>query len=306
MIEALEAHPLWQQARHGEFPGVDGVTVRYSLLRHPQERGAIALCSGRVESYLKYWELVEQLYAEGYSLYLWDHRGQGRSGRMLEDPQIGHVERFDHYVEDLHHLYQAFIAPAGHRHRFLLGHSMGGAIATEYLARHPGHFQAAALSAPMYGILLPAPKWLLQPLVALMARVRPHGYIPGGGGYHVPTFEENQLTGDRERYQAFRALYHARPKLQLGDPSLRWLSEALKQIDRLARLRVQPPLLVMQAEADTIVDNAAQESFCERQPQHALKRFAGARHELLIERDPIRDDAIRSALAWFDRHGAGR
>ncbi|MBY6187532.1 alpha/beta fold hydrolase [Marinobacter hydrocarbonoclasticus] len=299
-IEAI----IWQQAEQGQFIGVDGVPIHYAVLRHPNERGAIALCTGRVETYLKYHELVEQLYGLGFSLYLWDHRGQGLSGRLLSNHHIGHVRRFDDYVADMHQLYQTLIAPAGHQHIALLGHSMGGAIATAYMTRYPTHFQAAALSAPMYGIVLPAPKWLLQPTVSLMAALRPEQYIPGGSDYEPVRFEENELTGDPVRYAKFRALYDAWPEVQLGDPSLNWLKEALKQIDQLARDSVTTPILVMQAGDDAIVDNAAQNAFCDRQPQHQLQRFHGARHEILLEQDEIRTQAITAALHWWVHHGA--
>ncbi|MBY5922766.1 alpha/beta fold hydrolase [Ferrimonas balearica] len=295
---------IWQQAEQGSFAGVDGVPIHYAVLRHPQERGAIALCTGRVETYLKYHELVDDLYGMGFTLYLWDHRGQGLSGRMLANPQVGHVARFDDYVADMHELYQTLIAPAGHRHLALLGHSMGGAIATTYLQRYPDHFQAAVLSAPMYGILLPAPKALLQPLVALMATFAPGRYVPGGNDYDPVRFEENELTGDARRYAEFRALYEAWPGVKLGDPSLGWLAQALKQIDKLTRMTVSVPILVLQAGDDNIVDNEAQQAFCERQPHHQLLTYQGARHEILIEQDPIRSAAINAAEQWWVRHGA--
>lgn len=42
----------------------------------------------------------------------------------------------------------------GHyQERFLLAHSMGGAIATRYIQTTPAHpFSALALSAPMFGV----------------------------------------------------------------------------------------------------------------------------------------------------------
>lgn len=300
----MSVDSLWQQAEQGQFAGVDGVAVHYAILRHPNERGAVALCTGRVETYLKYAELVAELYGAGFTLYLWDHRGQGLSGRMLDNPHIGHVRRFDDYIEDFHRFYQQHIAPAGHRYRALLGHSMGGAIATAYLQRYPEHFQAAALSAPMYGIRLPVAKAILQPLVSLLASLTPGRYVPGGHDYEPVRFEENELTGDAGRYQSFRALYEAQPQLQLGDPSLNWLKEALQQIDHLAVAEVTVPILVMQAGQDSIVDNAAQCAFCARQPQHQLIRYDGARHEILIEQDPIRSAAITASMQWWERHGA--
>jgi len=37
----------------------------------------------------------------GFDVLIIDHRGQGRSGRLLADPHLGHVNRFNDYVDDL-------------------------------------------------------------------------------------------------------------------------------------------------------------------------------------------------------------
>lgn len=59
-----------------------------------------------------------------------DHRGQGRSGRLLSDTHRGHVVNFSDYVDDLAALWQQQVVPGHWRKRFILAHSMGGAIAT--------------------------------------------------------------------------------------------------------------------------------------------------------------------------------
>ncbi len=93
---------FWQQhAQPGEFSGVDGVPIRYVALRNPVGHKAILVVNGRLESYIKYQELAYELFQQGYSVYLYDHRGQGFSGRMLSDPQKGYVQRFADYVTDL-------------------------------------------------------------------------------------------------------------------------------------------------------------------------------------------------------------
>ncbi|GAA4878524.1 alpha/beta fold hydrolase [Ferrimonas pelagia] len=298
LTHVMSRWPLWAQAEHGEFTGVDNIAIRYSILRHPDADAAVVISNGRIESYLKYWPLIEALYAQGVSVYLWDHRGQGLSQRMLANPHIGHVEQFEHYVEDMAQFYREHIAPDGHTRHWLLGHSMGGAIAALYLSRYPEHFERAAFSAPMFGICLPLPRPLLQPVVELCDRLRPQRYILGGHNYDPVPFECNKLTSDRTEYQQFRQLYRDCPAIQLGDPSNRWLKQALAACDRIRPERIQTPILVMQAGADSVVCNQAQTAFV--QPPHRLHRFEHAKHELFIESAEIRSQVLTLLQQWFE------
>jgi len=95
------------------------------------------IVNGRNESYWKYQELFYELYSHGYDVYAYDHRGQGESGRILKDPQVGYVAEFDYYVDDLDTFIYDVVKPERYKNRYLLAHSMGGAVATLYLERKP-------------------------------------------------------------------------------------------------------------------------------------------------------------------------
>ena len=160
-VPSLYQQPLpdfWRQhAVEGEFKGKDGVTIRYAALRQAKVDRAILIVNGRGESYLKYQELAGDLWRQGYSLYLIDHRGQGMSDRMLDDPQKGYVDQFDDYVVDLKQFHDQIIMADQPAKLFLLAHSMGGAISARYLERWPDDIKAAVLSSPMLGINLGGP-----------------------------------------------------------------------------------------------------------------------------------------------------
>lgn len=80
--------------------------------------------SRRIESYVKYAELAYDLFHLGFDIFIIDHRGQGRSGRMLSDPHRGHVDHFNDYVEDLAAFWQQEIELGPWRKRYIW-HSMG-------------------------------------------------------------------------------------------------------------------------------------------------------------------------------------
>lgn len=119
---------FWQQRQEEVFMGVDDVSIRFVRFTSKQHSRVVLVSPGRIESYMKYPELAYDLFHSGYDVVIVDHRGQGKSGRMLDDHHRGHVVRFDDYVDDLEILWQQEILSKPYKQRFALAHSMGGAI----------------------------------------------------------------------------------------------------------------------------------------------------------------------------------
>ncbi|WP_429022208.1 alpha/beta fold hydrolase [Aeromonas allosaccharophila] len=302
---------FWRQhAVEGEYKGKDGVTIRYAALRQAKVDRAILIVNGRVESYLKYQELAWDLWRQGYSLYLIDHRGQGMSDRMLDNPQKGYVDHFDDYVVDLKQFHDQIIMADQPAKLFLLAHSMGGAISARYLERWPDDIKAAVLSSPMLGINLGGlPKWLAKGLAATLGTVGgwigepPYG--PGQGPYQDDGFADNGLTHSQTRYQAFRQLYEQYPQIKLGGATAHWIYQGISGADAAIAEAgaIKTPLLVLQAGNDSVVDNAAQDRFCTIAKCEGGKplRIEGAWHELFIESDDKRQPALTAMVDFFAR-----
>ena len=70
----------------GWFAGVGGKKIRYSLKKSASEKVAIVVVSGRTEHITKYAEFFYDFKDLGYSFFIYDHRGQGSSERLLNDP----------------------------------------------------------------------------------------------------------------------------------------------------------------------------------------------------------------------------
>lgn len=291
----------------GEFQGVDNLSLAYAYVLHPQARGTVLISSGRIEGYLKYKETLFDLYQNHFNVFALDHRGQGLSGRMSRNPQQGLVTDFDDYVSDLKTFYDGWVRPASAQPPFLLGHSMGAAIGTLYLLKYPRDFQAAAFSAPMYGIKSPIPLFVARALIQVGLRLnkllseRPWYFI-GQSDYLALPFALNQLTHSPLRYRLFREEYEKQPTLKLGGVTFQWLAAALKAMTHIEQQahRLDTPLLVLQAGADSVVDNRKQDRICELMPHCRRRCFEGARHELLMEEDKHRVPALTAILRFFD------
>lgn len=303
-----DLYPMWQQRKHGYITGQSGLSLYWSAFTRPEHTKAVVLVNGRVETLEKYLEVIFDLVNQGYDVYSYDHRGQGYSDRLVMQPQdIGHVVDFADYVADLHIFIHQVVDKQRYSSRYLLAHSMGGAVATLYAQQHPDAFDAIAMTAPMYGINV---KPLLKKTGARLCRVlswfnHPAGYAPGQGPYQAKAFVDNPLTQSETRFLWFRRLFDDNRHLQIGGPSSRWIWQAMEASERCltAAETVTTPLLLLQAGKDTIVCNDAIFTFYRRRQRSGqpiqFKIIANARHELLFEQDKYRVPSVTEILDFF-------
>ena len=304
---------FWRQREECEFTGVENVPIRYVRFTSPQHDKVILIVPGRIESYVKYPELAYDLWHCGYDVIIVDHRGQGRSGRLLQDAHRGHVVHFDHYVDDLDTLYLKEVIAGHYRQRYALAHSMGGAILTLLLARNPAAFNAAVLASPMFGIYLPMPDWMAHRILnwaEKRASMR-EGYALGTGKWRVRPFSLNVLTHSRERYKRSLRFYADDPALRVGGPTYHWVREGIQAGQNILSkaATISTPLLLLQAGDDKVVDNRSQDLFCAAMQAagHACEGgkpyiIEGARHEILFEKDAMRAEALHAIVDFFARH----
>tara|TARA_R110000824_G_scaffold401149_1_gene610928 strand:- start:959 stop:1906 length:948 start_codon:yes stop_codon:yes gene_type:complete len=268
-------------------------------------RGTVFLFNGRTEFVEKYFEVIGELRARGFSVVSIDWRGQGLSTRMLDDPRKGHIDDFATFDRDLAHV-MAEVASGFPKPWYALAHSMGGNILLRGAHDHPDWFSGVVLSAPMLGLKFPgramalAVRGLAVGLDRLGLGAR---YVPGGtprANDETP-FAENILTHDEGRYALLQALTRAEPALGLGSATIGWLHAAFRSVDKVSApgwlAEIETPVLICLAAQDGLIDGAALRHAAAHLPAGELVEIDGARHEILIETDPCR------AAFWaaFDR-----
>ena len=299
--------PFWQHSlTQASFIAKDGLNIAYAYVIHPQAKGSIVISSGRIEAYIKYKELVFDLYHNGYSVFIHDHRGQGQSGRMVANPHLGYVDDFNDYVDDFELFMQRVVLPRISHQPVLLGHSMGCAIGALYCLHYPLRFSKAVFSAPMFGIRPALPKWFATLLVKshfALGRLlsKQYGYFFGQQDYVNHDFVGNNLTHSVIRYDIFRQEYAHNPQVQLGGVSGHWLHAAAQAMDEIEDTAEKFPIpsLVIQAGGDEVVDNRRQRKVVAKMPRSELTIIEHAKHELLMEQDPYRIATMQAALTFI-------
>lgn len=285
----------------------DGVQIRAGHWPLATAKGTVFLLPGRTEYIEKYGRAARDLAQRGYATLTIDFRGQGLADRALDDPMLGHVRDFAEYQRDMEALITFARAEGLAEPWFLMGHSMGGAIALRVLmGRHP--FKAVAFSAPMWGILMSA---LMRPMALVMGHAAramgfDHRAVPGSREatyvLAVP-FVGNTLTTDAEMWDYMRQQALAVPALTLAGPSLGWLQAALAECRALAALPA-PDLAALTALGlqERIVDTATIHARMAQWPKGTLSLYPGAEHEVMMERPDTRARFFDESCALFDLH----
>ncbi|QLC21781.1 alpha/beta hydrolase [Parasphingopyxis sp. CP4] len=259
-------------------------------------RGSMIFQTGRGDIFEKYLESLTEWHEAGWNLTGFDWRGQSGSGRMLTDPTVGHIESFDIWVEDLADFVREWRAETPGPH-VLGAHSMGGHLAMRYLIDHRPGLDGAVFSAPMLKVVS---KPLPERVAAFVARMfvrfgfadqhawqeneRPS--IPGSS-------RQKLLTHDFERYSDENWWLREKPELKIGPPSWQWLAAAYKSSAKMFAKdtfeQVSTPVLIVGAKKDRLVNARAIKTAADRLANAQLMMHDFAAHEVLRERDDMRD-----------------
>ena len=275
----------------------DGARLRVACWPGAEGKPTIILLPGFREYIEKHFETIEDLQKRGMAVYTMDWRSQGLSDRPLNNPQKVHVDDFDQYIADLHQFISTIVIPDTQGERYILAHSMGGHIALRYLHDHQFDVEGAVLSAPMVEIYTPTGfRWLARLLVkTLKAMGLSKAYFPGRRDYGPKSsrFDGNKLTSDEARFAEDHDQQTANKTLRTGGPSVGWVAAAIRSSRRLKDERylkaISVPVYIVQCMEDRMVSNRAQDLLSSRINRSQLFHINGAKHEILRERDELRD-----------------
>jgi acylglycerol lipase len=248
---------------------------------------SVALIHGLAEHAGRYAALAARLNAAGIELVAIDLRGHGHA-----PGKRAFVKRFDDYLLDA----QALLDATAERCTplFLMGHSMGGAVAALYaierLKASGRRLNGLILSSPALAPGHDVPRWMLK-LSQVISRL-------------YPSFPAMKIDAALlSRLQPVVNANRNDPLVHHGAIPARTGAELLLAMARIERGRadLRVPLLVYHGTADKLTEPEGSREFGRHagSPDKTLTLHEGSYHETMNDLD--RDQVIGALIAWIEK-----
>ncbi|MGL4912414.1 MAG: alpha/beta fold hydrolase [Romboutsia sp.] len=291
----------------GYIMGAEDVKIYYRSYTLEESKGKIVISHGFCESSEKYREIIKIFNKNGYSVYIMDHRGHGRSGRLGIDNSQINVEDFNYYVYDFKTFLDSVVMyEKGNEKVFLFAHSMGGAIGALFLERYENYFDSAILNCPMMEIDTGRYPKFISKIIANIMCIAGQGnrYLLGHGPFKGMENLNDSGTSSQKRYSTYFKKQLEHKELQTSGGSFNWLREAFNATNTLIKeenaSKITIPVVLYQAGKDTFVRPGGQNKFAKHVKNCRLVLRENAKHEIYIEKDEIFNIYIDEVLKFFN------
>ena len=269
----------------GSFSGPGGIKLFEHWWRPKGgARAAVVLVHGLKDHGARYDHVGRWLARHGYAVHALDLRGHGES-----EGERFFVDAFDEYVEDL----DAFVGLVRSREPekplFLLGHSMGGAVASLFVLDRKPRFRGLVLSAPALepaGNVSPVLIWLSGVISRFFPRA-PVTKVDIKALSHLPEVIE---AARKDPFSGKRPA-----PARTGYEILR----AMRRIRERAR-EITLPTLIMHGSEDHLTNPQGSRRFFKQvgSEDRELKLYEGLYHEILNE--PEKERVLQDIVGWLD------
>ena len=302
-------NPVPEQANMRQLGTADGVGLR--VAQWPASAmpiwGTVLLLQGRAEFIEKYFETVGHFRARGFDVMSFDWRGQGGSERLPRNPRKGHVREFSDYHLDLDAVFAEMGAGSSPKPWFVVAHSMGAAVFLARLGR--GQTPVTARRADLADDRL-----LADNRASVYGRARHHAFRLRLGAH--ASFQAAALARSSQCPSRTIACPRIAPVMsamrqsclprRISGSALRpsiGLASACQMMRALSDpnfpRKIATPLLIVASGDERVVSTQATERFASRLKTGSAIVIIGARHELLMESDFFRDQALAAIDAFL-------
>ncbi|KAF3786385.1 Caffeoylshikimate esterase [Nymphaea thermarum] len=265
------------------------------LPRNQEPKSLVFLCHGYAVGCETSMNGIGTRLAEaGMAAYGMDYEGHGRSSGLR-----GYIPNFDEVVGDCWDFYTSIIERKENKNkmRFLLGESMGGAVALLLHKKQPSYWDGAVLVAPMCKIadeMKPSP--LVISILSKLCRIIPTWKI-------IPTKDlmdvAIKVPSKREEFLSDPYCYKGNTRLKTGYELLRVSTEIEKSLHEVIL-----PFLVVHGEEDRVTDPKVSKLLYESasSKDKTFKLYSGMWHALISGETPENIELVFTDIVnWLDK-----
>ncbi|MHA2226221.1 MAG: alpha/beta hydrolase [Candidatus Hodarchaeales archaeon] len=272
--------------REESFTADDGLKLYYQLWQPDDKpKAIIQIFHGLAEHSSRYMNVVNFLVPKGFTIYINDLRGHGKS-----EGTRGYVNSFDDYSEDARKFTDLIKKQEGKIPLFLLGHSMGVLIAADIAKRYPDELRGVIFSGFGYPATSKVNSLIVM-LSGILSRIRPKGKIN--------TSLANDVSSDPKVVEAYK-----------NDPLIfpfityRLGAEYLKVTKKLPESlsKIQLPILAQSGELDRLTLDSSELFLSITAPDKQLNLYEGLYHEVYNEPEPKRTQVLTDLTEWLNNH----
>lgn len=269
----------------GTFQGAKGLELYYQSW-HPQgsAEAVLIIVHGHGGHSGIFPLMVEYLIEHNYAIYGFDLRGNGRS-----PGQRGYINSWSEFLIDLKSFVDLVKAKEPDLDLFIIGQSMGGTIALDYILREPSQLKGLILLAP--ALELGVSSWKLL-AGKILSGVLPRFSLATGIDFSAASRDPKAVAACKED-----PLRHSRGTARLATELL----NTIKWIEaHIAEIKV--PLLILHGGADRVTLPQSSRIFFERLTLADKERqeYPGSYHEL--HSDINYQEVLRDMENWIQRH----
>jgi alpha-beta hydrolase superfamily lysophospholipase len=242
------------------FDGVSG-SIHYEKWGPDGDPTCVVIVvHGYAEYAARYAHLADRLVADGAVVYGEDHQGHGHS-----DGERALITDFGHVLADVRTLFDVAVAEHPGRPTVMIGHSMGGLLASRFAQEYPADVAGIVLLGAVIGDWT----WAREALAA--------PELPDA------TTDFSGMSRDPAAVQAYATdplIYRGRYKRPLLEAEMLALDAFQEHVDRLTM-----PVLFCHGDGDPFVDYRTSLAAVESMPSDdkTIRVYEGARHELVHE-----------------------
>ena len=267
------------------FKSHDHHRLFYQEWKTKSDRAVLIFVHGLNEHSGRYGNPVQYFSRRGYTLYLFDQRGHGKS-----DGLRSYVDDFDSYLKDLDEFTRFAAQKEKGKKIFMVGHSMGGQVVLNYVGRYKTPLAGFVTSSANIQVAVRIP-WVKRHMALNLARLLPRFNL-------INEIDPKWISRDPEVVQAYK-----RDPLVSKKITLRLITELLKNQRTILSLapKVKIPGFLMHSGDDRICAKEGSEAFFKKMgsKDKTLKIYDGFYHELFNEYG--KEEVFQDMEGWLEK-----